>query len=149
MRRISNHEARAGATSLRGAKATKQSILFLRPRRIASLALGISGSVSAVLFLFGGSRLRLIQPTNHQTGATPCARRAEFVEADQADLGCPVPFAKIFLSPFYPNQIYNPRHPVPHEGRIAIVTDVGHGVRWTRLVLLTNGADADGEVVWF
>ena len=23
-------------------------------------------------------------------------------------------------------------HPVPHEGRIAIVTDVGHGMRWTR-----------------
>jgi hypothetical protein len=39
-------------------------------------------------------------------------------------------------------------HPVPQEGRIAIVT-----VRWVRdavdaLVLQTSGADADGEVVW-
>jgi hypothetical protein len=33
------------------------------------------------------------------------------------------------------------------QGRIAIVTDAG-GMRWTRLVLLTNGADADGEAVW-
>jgi hypothetical protein len=26
----------------------------------------------------------------------------------------------------------SPRHPVPQEGRIAIVTDVGCGMRWTR-----------------
>src|SRR3954451_9830987 len=81
-------------------------------------------------------------------GTTVKARRAEFVEADQADLGCPVPFAKTFRFRSDPNQNYKPRHPVPPEGRIAIVTDVGHGMRWTRLVLLTNGADADGEVVW-
>ena len=40
-------------------------------------------------------------------------------------------------------------HPVPHEGRIAIVTDVGRGMRWTLMVLLTNSTEADGEVVWF
>jgi hypothetical protein len=34
------------------------------------------------------------------------------------------------------------------EGRFAIVTDVGCGMRWTRLVLLTRALDADGEVVW-
>jgi hypothetical protein len=45
---------------------------------------------------------------------------------------CPVPFAKIFLFSRTPNQIYIPCHPVPLEGRIAIVTDVGHGMRWTR-----------------
>jgi hypothetical protein len=45
----------------------------------------------------------------------------------QADLGRPVPAAKIFLFPSDPNQIYTSRHPVPHEGRIAIVTDVGTG----------------------
>jgi hypothetical protein len=33
------------------------------------------------------------------------------------------------------------------EGRFAIVTDVGHGMRWTRMVLLTNSVCADGEVV--
>ena len=34
------------------------------------------------------------------------------------------------------------------EGRFAIVTDVGHGMRWTLMARLTNRADADGEVVW-
>jgi hypothetical protein len=32
--------------------------------------------------------------------------------------------------------------------RFAIVTDVGNGMRWTLIVPLTNGAIADGEVVW-
>ena len=38
--------------------------------------------------------------------------------------------------------------PRPQEGRIAIVTDVGCGMRWTRMALLTRAPDADGEVVW-
>jgi redox-regulated HSP33 family molecular chaperone len=37
---------------------------------------------------------------------------------------------------------------VPKEGRLAIVTDVGNGMRWTPMVPLTNGTKADGEVVW-
>jgi len=36
----------------------------------------------------------------------------------------------------------------PEEGRIAIVTDVGNGMRWTQAARLTKRADADGEVVW-
>ena len=55
------------------------------------------------------------------------APRAEFGEADQSDLGCPVAFQKIFRFRSDPNQNYKPRHPVPHEGRFAIVTDVGTG----------------------
>jgi hypothetical protein len=54
----------------------------------------------------------------------PLARTAEFVETDQCDSTGPVLFAKIFLFPLTPNQIYNSRHPVP-QGRIAIVTDAG------------------------
>jgi hypothetical protein len=42
--------------------------------------------------------------------------RKKFVERDQSDLGCPVLFAKIFPFPIAPNQIYNPRHPVPQRG---------------------------------
>jgi hypothetical protein len=38
--------------------------------------------------------------------------------------------------------------PRPQEGRFAIVTDVGRGMRWTQMVLLTRAPDADGEVVW-
>jgi hypothetical protein len=38
--------------------------------------------------------------------------------------------------------------PFPIEGRFAIVTDVGFGMRWTRRLQGTNEADAHGEVVW-
>jgi hypothetical protein len=38
-------------------------------------------------------------------------------------------------------------HPGPGEGRIAIVTDVGRDAMDAD-ALLTNSADADGEVVW-
>jgi hypothetical protein len=38
--------------------------------------------------------------------------------------------------------------PAHTKGRFAIVTNVGQGMRWTRLALLTNSADVDGEVVW-
>ena len=36
----------------------------------------------------------------------------------------------------------------PHEGRFAIVTDVGCGMRWTLWRDETNALEADGEVVW-
>jgi hypothetical protein len=39
-------------------------------------------------------------------------------------------------------------HPAPPEGRIAIVTDVGFGMRWTCWRRQTSDADADGEDVW-
>jgi len=39
-------------------------------------------------------------------------------------------------------------HPVPHEGRIAIVTDVGCGMRWTRSYRQTCDRSADGKGVW-
>jgi len=38
---------------------------------------------------------------------------------------CRVPRAKIFRFALTPNQTYNARRLIPHEGRIAIVTDVG------------------------
>ncbi len=44
---------------------------------------------------------------------------------DQFDSTCPVLFAKNFRFAAYPNQIYIPRRPAPHKGRIAIVTDAG------------------------
>src|ERR1700722_11112843 len=34
------------------------------------------------------------------------------------------------------------------EGRFAVVTNVGSGMRWTRAVRETNAPNADGEVVW-
>jgi hypothetical protein len=43
---------------------------------------------------------------------------------------------------------FPPAVPPPQEGRIAIVTDVGSGMRWTLMVRETNAPDADGEGVW-
>jgi hypothetical protein len=37
----------------------------------------------------------------------------------------------------------------PQEGRFAVVTDVGSGMRWTRRVIRRMTLQADGEVVWF
>jgi hypothetical protein len=71
----------------------------------------------------------------------------DFLEQVQSDLGRPVPFAKIFCFASDPNQIYIPRRLVPLEGRIAIVTDAGRDAVDAK-VLWTNGANADGEVVW-
>ena len=61
------------------------------------------------------------------------ARKRRIVEPDQADLPCPVPCRKIFRFRRRANQIYDSRHPVPTEGRFAIVTDVGR-----------DAVDADG-----
>ena len=38
--------------------------------------------------------------------------------------------------------------PCPREGRFAIVTSVGRGMRWTWAARATSAAEADGEVVW-
>src|ERR1035438_3120514 len=65
--------------------------------------------------------------------ATAVAPKRRIVEPDQADLPCPVPCRKIFRFRRRANQIYDSRHPVPTEGRFAIVTDVGR-----------DAVDADG-----
>ena len=49
-----------------------------------------------------------------------------------------------------PNQRHKSRRPAPlKEGRFAIVTNVGCGMRWTLLVRQTSVSKADGEVAWF
>jgi hypothetical protein len=40
------------------------------------------------------------------------------------------------------------RRPASIEGRIAIVTNVERGMRWTRLAHQTNAFVVDGEAVW-
>jgi len=52
------------------------------------------------------------------------------------------------LLPTAPKSVACAARLVPKEGRLAIVTDVGNGMRWTLMVPLTNGTKADGEVVW-
>jgi hypothetical protein len=49
---------------------------------------------------------------------------------------------------FLPKSLLHPSPSRPHKGRIAIVTDVGCGMRWTRHVKRRMTLRADGEVVW-
>src|SRR5215212_2932708 len=78
---------------------------------------------------------------------TPSAPTAEFVEADQSDLGCPVPFAKIFSFASDPNQFSSPAVSF-HQRGVSRSSRTRGGMRWTLIAPLTNGAEADGEVVW-
>jgi hypothetical protein len=75
-----------------------------------------------------GLRLRSA-PANDQNRPAP---KTKVLVQLQRDSTCPVVAAKIFRFASCPNQTYNSRHPAPPEGRIAIVTDVGCGMRWTR-----------------
>ena len=64
-----------------------------------------------------------------------------------AFLACPVLVEKIFWFSEMANHWYILGRPVPLEGRFAIVTDAG----WDAVdadAPITNGAEADGEVVW-
>jgi hypothetical protein len=66
---------------------------------------------------------------------------------------CQAPPRKIFIFRFSEMCDYLSRILPPHEGRIAIVTDVGGGMRWTsecsvRFGVRTKGIPADGESVW-
>ena len=73
------------------------------------------------------------------TGQITSFRQIRFVQ----------PFLKKYFA-FSESQIRCMSYPVPQppEGRIAIVTDVGCGMRWTRLLRRTNAASADGKAVW-
>jgi hypothetical protein len=77
------------------------------------------------------------------------ARKDENLLQDQCDFTRPVLSRKIFRFACRANHLYKlaPSRAL-QEGRFAIVTDVERGMRWTRAAPLTNGADADGEVVW-
>jgi hypothetical protein len=68
------------------------------------------------------------------------ARKLQFTELIQSDLGRPDPSAKIFrFSRFSIGGFF--RSIPPHtEGRFAIVTDVGCGMRWTLWRFKTKGA---------
>jgi hypothetical protein len=61
---------------------------------------------------------------------------------------CQAPFAKIFWFSEYPNQGYIFRHPVPKEGRFAVVTNVGCGMRWTLRQRWRTLPKRTEEVVW-
>jgi hypothetical protein len=87
------------------------------------------GRISTANTPFSATRCGLRQSLTHWL--TRLARAGRFVEPDQCDLGCPVLSAKRFPFLADPNHFYiAPSRPT--EGRFAIVTDVGNGMRWTR-----------------
>src|ERR1700733_11823600 len=51
---------------------------------------------------------------------------------------CPALLAKILPFSFHPNHFHSLAIPAHTKGRFAIVTDVGLGMRWTRVVRLTR-----------
>jgi hypothetical protein len=68
------------------------------------------------------------------------ARKIDFRQEFQRDLPCPASPAKIYRFAQDPNHPYNSRHPVPVEGALAIVTNVGAG---------RGGRGSVGRVVGF
>ena len=87
------------------------------------------------------SSLSLLAMTN-STRKT-ARRQITFVFSEMA---CPAPFAKIFRFAPDPNHFYID-HVLSHRGALRTSRTRG-GMRWTRAAHVTNGADADGEVVW-
>ena len=71
-----------------------------------------------------------------------CAKKL-FFRADSSWLACSGATVIKFYFRFSEKCGSIPRVPCPQEGRIAIVTDVGCGMRWTRWLRETNTADAD------
>jgi hypothetical protein len=75
------------------------------------------------------------------------ARNSKFREPIQADPG-----GRVFLPKnFYLRKseiVHDVRIPFPKEGRFAVVTDVGSGMRWTRLHVRRTAQLADDEHVW-
>jgi hypothetical protein len=66
-------------------------------------------------------------------GLEIAARKTEFAEAIQSDLGCPVLSRKNISFPIRLQRWLLLRRSGLPEGRFAIVTDVGHGMWWTRI----------------
>jgi hypothetical protein len=83
----------------------------------------------------------------HRKIVQPKVFKTRFLEPHQHDSMCPDIRAKINSFANQPKSKQNPRCLVPLEGRIAIVTDAGRDAVDAD-ALLTNSAEADGEVVW-
>jgi hypothetical protein len=66
----------------------------------------------------------------------------------EEDRLCPALLRKIFIFRFSENHAFLAAVPFPYEGRFAIVTSVGSGMRWTRSDCKTCNADPYGKSVW-
>src|SRR5215475_8744700 len=74
-------------------------------------------------------------------------RKNRISQGDSKGLQIPALVLKIFL-PFFVKICLCSPIPHPREGRFAIVTSVGRGMRWTLAARATSAAGADCQVVW-
>jgi hypothetical protein len=85
--------------------------------------------------------------------AFPLRQNTDFREPVQSDLGCPDLAQKIFRFSPGANHLLIHSRLTPHEGRIAIVTDVGVGCGGRERRQACEGTPdeapvADGKAVW-
>jgi hypothetical protein len=73
--------------------------------------------------------------------------KSKFASGINAESGVQSFAQKYCFSLFWKIVIVSPR-PGPQEGRFAIVTSVGRGMRWTLAARAASAAEVDGEIVW-
>jgi hypothetical protein len=76
------------------------------------------------------------------------AKRADVADGQITQRSCPALLAKTISFPLGANHFISAAVSSHQEGRLAIVTNAGRDAMDAD-VLLTNGTEADGEVVWF
>jgi hypothetical protein len=80
----------------------------------------------------------------HGTVSKPALQR---LRQPDGQISLSSPFCKNILIFRNRKSLYSQPRPVPSEGRLAIVTNAGQDAVDAK-ALLTNGADADGKIVW-
>ena len=89
-------------------------------------------------------KIRLLPHPDH---IRECSPKGCFVEADQRDLVCPLPFAKIFPFLSKANHFIS-RAVSSHSRGVSRSSRTRDGMRWTLMCCGRTARDADGEVVW-
>ncbi len=105
----------------------------------------LRSAISAFTRVFDAPLARLRASSTRYGGVVRCNPGAS-VPLDPVDRGVESPLQKYFG--FHTPQITSRTFRIPShtEGRFAIVTDVGHGMRWTRQRLARDGIAADAGV---
>jgi hypothetical protein len=106
--------------------------IFVYQSKACKSALGPTNhAVRARDLRSAGHRCQAVR-TQLPPGKRRFARKRRFLEADQGDLGRPVPSAKIFPFLFEPNHLLIFRHPGPHRGAFRDRHGRRVGMRWTQ-----------------
>jgi hypothetical protein len=129
------------------------------PTRLGKYSIGSRTSRNPFSVALGGAMKILRRPAACAPTANDILRvdgRREYLpslDGQISDFLSSTSRKNISLSPSGKSALPARAIPSPQEGRFAVVTDVGSGMRWTRqrqarFGARTNGAEAYGEVVW-